>query len=429
LQQRYSILVQQHAHSAGKLSAGPSAPPDANSAFAATQAAWRFFTNERVTLLRLVEPLQQVASQWRQTAPTTWALAIHDWSVLSYPGHRRKTDRKLLGAEHGHGYDLSSVLLVDGADGSPVAPLELSLQTAQAVYSTRTPPPALHASRLDEVALTMAAVGQQGLGPQVVHVIDREADSLAHYRDWQTAGHVFLVRADDNRKVLWQKQELSLAEINQRLQAQGQFQRSREVSYRGHKAVQHVAETAVTLHRPAWRHRRNGDEVCNRRVPGDPIELRLIIARVCNEQGQTVAVWYLLSNVPAEVGAETVALWYYWRWRIESFFKLLKSAGQDAENWLQESGEAIAKRLLVAAMACVVVWKLDRATSAEALSFRAFLIRLSGRQMKYGKDATAPALLAGLWVYLSMLEALEHHTVEELRAMEQHLRFTKPDTG
>ena len=29
--------------------------------------------------------------------------------------------------------------------------------------------------------------------------------------------------------------------------------------------------------------------------------------------------------------------WYYWRWKIESFFKLLKSAGQQLESWQQPS--------------------------------------------------------------------------------------------
>ena len=89
----------------------------------------------------------------------------------------------------------------------------------------------------------------------------------------------------------------------------------------------------------------------------------------------------------------------------------------------------MARRLLVAAMACVVVWKLERATTAEAISFREFLVRLSGRQMKYGRAHTAPPLLAGLYVFLAMLEVLEHHSVEELRDLKQHLDFTDPDTS
>jgi hypothetical protein len=50
-----------------------------------------------------------------------------------------------------------------------------------------------------------------------------------------------------------------------------------------------------------------------------------------------------------------IALWYYYRWRIESYFKLLKSGGQEIEHWQQESGLAILKRLLVVSMAYSIV--------------------------------------------------------------------------
>jgi len=53
----------------------------------------------------------------------------------------------------------------------------------------------------------------------------------------------------------------------------------------------------------------------------------------------------------------------------QSFFKLLKSAGHQVEHWQQETAEAIAKRLLVATMACVVVWQLARSAEPEASAF------------------------------------------------------------
>jgi hypothetical protein len=118
--------------------------------------------------------------------------------------------------------------------------------------------------------------------------------------------------------------------------------------------------------------------------------------------------------------AATVAVWYYWRWRIESFFKLLKSDGQAAEQWQQETGEA---------MASALVWKLKRATTPEAISFRTVLARLSGRQMKRSKPQTAPAVLAGLSVYLAMRDALDEHGLEELRVLKKRLWFIPPDTG
>src|SRR5437588_3332910 len=118
LQNRYAVLVQQHVHAAGKLTPGPSAPADARCAFAAAQAAWRFLHNEQVTLPLLIEPLHQVARQWRQRS-SDWAVVVHDWSVLSYPTHGSKADRLRLGPEHSLGYDLTAVLLVDGGTGTP----------------------------------------------------------------------------------------------------------------------------------------------------------------------------------------------------------------------------------------------------------------------------------------------------------------------
>lgn len=75
--------------------------------------------------------------------------------------------------------------------------------------------------------------------------------------------------------------------------------------------------------------------------------------------------------------------WYYWRWRIESFFKLRKSAVHQVEHWQQETAEAIAKRLLVATMTCVVVWQLAHSEEPEANALRQLLVRLSERQMKW----------------------------------------------
>jgi hypothetical protein len=294
------------------------------------------------------------------------------------------------------------------------------------VCSSRQPAPAAAAFRIDEVLPSMRALDGLGLGGPLVHVIDREADSLAQYRAWQADGRFFLIRANASRKARWRGEEVSLAGVAERLM----FRRCREVTYQGHTAVQRVAEADVVLDRPAWRHRRRGRRVINERVPGPPITLRLVVSRVCDTTGKTLAVWYLLTNVPAEVDTATVALWYYWRWRIESLFKLLKSAGQQVEQWQQGSGEAIAKRLVVAAMACALVWQLARQESAEARSLRALLVRLSGRQMRRGVEATAPALLAGLWVLLALLEALQEHSVEELRRFGQLLLgIVEEDSG
>lgn len=90
----------------------------------------------------------------------------------------------------------------------------------------------------------------------------------------------------------------------------------------------------------------------------------------------------------------------------------------------------MARRLLTAATACVVVWRLAREPSAEAETLRSLLIRLSGRQMEYGRRQTLPALLAGLGVLLAMLEALEQHNVEQLQQFKNALSdASEEDSG
>jgi hypothetical protein len=102
---------------------------------------------------------------------------------------------------------------------------------------------------------------------------------------------------------------------------------------------------------------------------------------------------------------------------IESVFKLLKSAGHHVEHWQQETAEAIATRLLVATMACVVVWQLAGSEEPEANAWRQRLVRLSGRPMKWGTAFTAPALLAGLGILLVMLEVVEQYDIEEIQRL------------
>jgi hypothetical protein len=58
---------------------------------------------------------------------------------------------------------------------------------------------------------------------------------------------------------------------------------------------------------------------------------------------------------------------------------------------------AIAKRLLVTAMAAVVVWQLARSQTPESEQARNLLVRLSGRQIRRDRPVTESAMLAGSW--------------------------------
>lgn len=117
-----------------------------------------------------------------------------------------------------------------------------------------------------------------------------------------------------------------------------------------------MAETKVILNGRGRTKRPTAEEPNKQKsVKGKPLELRFVLSEVRDKDRKVLATWRLWTNVEGEVKAEEIALWYYWRWRIESFFKLLKRGGQHIEQWQQESAEAVAKRLLVVAQACVIV--------------------------------------------------------------------------
>src|SRR5258708_1478162 len=166
LQLRYQQLVVEHLHASDPLAAGihALAVPGLADGFAAVLGAHRFLNNDRVTLPRLIEPLHQVARQWRLQTPDARGLVAPDWSSLTYPGPPRKTDQARLSHRRDRGYELTSLLLVDGRNGDPVAPLELRLRAARTVYSTREPAPKKKAYRIGEVLSSMQAVAGLNLG-------------------------------------------------------------------------------------------------------------------------------------------------------------------------------------------------------------------------------------------------------------------------
>jgi hypothetical protein len=393
------------------VAAGLRALPATASAFASTQAAWRFYRNDRVRLDHLAQPLIEHARHAIPDVCDDYALAVHDWSLLHYGAHQSKRDRVTLANADDLGYELLTCLAVSDRDGAPLAPVCQQLRAQAGVYTTRLARRLPARTRLDMLHPVLAHVEGLGLGKPLVHLLDAEADSIAHLRHWHRCGWRFLIRADCVRQVRFEGQERSLTEVAEVLRTRGAYAKTRVVDYHGREAWQGVAETAVVLDRPA-RPQRKGQK--RRVVPGRPLRLRLVISEV-RQDGEAQERWLLLSNVPAAVTAERLALWYFWRWRIETFFTLLKGAGMQQEHWQQETGLAVAKRLLVASMACVVVWQVTRAEGAEAEALRTVLVRLSGRQMAWGKRYTDPALLAGLWVLLSMRALLEHYDLDDLR--------------
>lgn len=402
LQKRYVKLVKAHMRSSTRTAHGPRALPELGTAASACQATWRFLNNERVTLQALVEPLRKVGREGCCHSESRFVLLAHDWCKLNYASHASKKDLLQLTHETDVGYDLTTALLIEAHTGVPLAPMQVHVKTGKKVHSTAKKPPKRADHHLDQLEPTMDEAESWGLERRVVHVIDREADALGRFRSWDAKGHLFLVRGDD-RRVRWNGRSVLLSEINEHFHETCEFQDVGKAKFHGKSVRREVAEASVVLHRQ-HKETRNGKKV---HVSGKAIEVRAVFVRLVDKKGYIVAEWMLLTNVAAEdADAAEIGKWYYWRWRIESFFKLLKSGGHEIEYWQQTRGSAIARRLLIAAMACVLVNRLQASESDAAAEFRKYLVKLSGRQMKYGQESTGPALLAGYFVLLSMTQFL-----------------------
>lgn len=408
--------MQQHLSLSQSVATGLRALAQTSQPFAAAQAAWRFFANERVTLPKLAEPIIFAAQAASYSQLANYALVMHDFSGINFSFHQSKSDRITLYREADLGYFLQSALLVSDVDGSPLAPLYIGLEAADGVHSTRRETRLPRRRQLDELNRTFGYVEGLELAKACVHIVDRQADSLLHLRRFVRCRRKFVIRSDEIRRVNFQGASLLLKEVEEQMTAD--LKMVRHIEHQGKKAQQYVAETILTLDRLGRTKRPNKENPKRRQwVKGKPLELRFVLSQVRDAKGKVLATWRLWTNVEEEVKTEKIALWYYWRWRIESFFKLLKRGGQHLEQWQQESAQAVAKRLLVVAQVCVLVWALACAKDNQAAETRLFLVRLSGRLMKRGVDYTASALLAGMWQFLAIIDALERHTTAELLNM------------
>jgi hypothetical protein len=320
LQKRYETLVAEHTGQAQAPSGGPRTLPSKAQAKAHSQATWRFFDNQRLSLPQLMQPLLDLAAAQTSSACDDYGLLVHDWSGLDYNGHSSKKGRIHVAGEHsGLGYELACALLLADRDGLPIAPLRLRLRAQGGVYDSARRRRRAEQDHRDGLLEVVHEARDLGLARPLVHIIDAEGDSVYHLRHWQATGHLFLVRTDEQRVVRYRGEEVKMPRLLRRLRRQGCFRLAREVLYEGRQARPYVACADVVLARPAWRQRWADGRQWRVVVPGAPLAVRLVVSEVRDDRGRLLARGLLLTNVPAAVSAATIALWYYWRWQVEMF--------------------------------------------------------------------------------------------------------------
>jgi len=386
------------------------------------QASYRFYNNENVDFSSLNNPIITHGLEAIEKECDEYLLNAYDWSHIDYKHHHSKEGRVSKNKKSGEqsGYDQQSCLAMSDRTGEPIAPLAQNLKIHEGVLSTYNENIDINLTHLEElVQRTQWIRSELDINKKIVDIIDREGDSITLMRAYEAHQWLYLIRAKSSHKVYVPTLGIDLkqGEVADTL-PRGEFVKSIEYRTKGTKAEQvsiYVNEIDVELRRDATQSTINKDgkkEIV--KIAGEPINARLVVERLINQQGEIVAQWILLTNVHKDVPSKTIATWYYYRWKIESYFKLLKTAGFNLEKWQQQDPKAIFRRLLICSHACVLLWKLQQCNEENAETIKKFLVKISGRLMEWGKDYTAPALLAGLWNFLQMMEVLTVYDVDEL---------------
>lgn len=394
--------------------------------FSQVQAAWRFLNNDNVSTEALFEPIMNALTTGVKRECSKFVLAMTDWSHIDYKHHNSKKElisenRKDKGVKKG--LDLQTTLAVSDLTGEPIAPIVHNLKTATKVYSTYNDTIELEATHLEELAKRVEWIANNlQTEKKIVHIVDRESDSVAFMRELSKIDALFLLRVKNSSKLYLpeEKTDIKQGELADKLPLGTKVQ---EIKYRKKNVSIYVNECDVEVRRDATKFviQKDGKRKLQK-TGGDAIKARFVVERLVDENQKVVAQWLLVTNIlDKSVTAETLATWYYYRWKIESYFKLLKSSGFNMEEWQQREPIALFKRLLVVSYSCVLVWKIANDTSANAKKIREFLVSLSGRLIQKDKEFTHPALLAGLENYIQMLELMCMFSREELLDMKQEL--------
>jgi hypothetical protein len=251
-----------------------------------------------------------------------------------------------------------------------------------------------------------------------VNLMDREFDDVALQRFISGKRGLYVIRAQHvSRVVRWGAQKTTLGLVAETVPRTA----AGEVEREGKRFERFIGETVVTFDRPSLRGRKRGEKP----QAGVAIEVRVVVVELRGIGHKEHHAWVLLTNLSeASDSALAVVDAYLMRWRIERFFYLTK-VGLGLEQWRQQTGEAIARRLALTMLAAMVLYQLLIAKDDPAVKAIATLGGWLGRK----RDSLGPVvMMRGVLVLMTALAAVANHGVEGLLrlAEEAGLGFAIP---
>jgi Transposase DNA-binding/Transposase Tn5 dimerisation domain len=330
--------------------------PQACGSWAATKAAYNFFSSKQVSPQEILEAHQPF---WREKLTTeSIVLAIQDTSDFNFTHHRSKTFAKGFGLtgtqSYVRGLKVHSILGVS-VEGVPWGLLHQQVWTrnpahrGQAKQRRQRPIEEKESKRW----LSGLVAAELGIAPSttVVTVADREADIYELFALERASHSHFLIRGSQNRRVL--EETRYLRQSLEQADPAGEFQL--EVT----PTPQNPARTATLTVRWAHLHilpPRNHPQ----RASFSPVPLNGILVTEENPPAHAEAIeWLLLTTLPVESFEEALLYvrWYSFRWLIERYHYVLKS-GCRIEQLQLETADRIERALATYTLVAIRLLRL-----------------------------------------------------------------------
>ncbi|KZY99012.1 transposase [Sulfitobacter sp. HI0076] len=329
-----------------------------------TKAAYRFFSNENVSEDKILEG-HFAATGLRFEATNGPILILQDTTEFTFKrsapekvgftkistGRKMKEGRFQKHAVCGLLMHASMAITPDG--------LPLGLTAAKfwsrskfkgtaalkrKINPTRVPIEEKESMRwLDNLRLSTELTGAP---ERCVHIGDRESDIYELYCLAEELGTGFLVRSCVDR--LAENGGTTIAKVMAEVQSSGTHEvRFRDAQGKDHCAVLSVKHATMTVRPPIGKQKKYRHQ-----------DLQIIHAEELNPpEGRVPVFWKLITNLPVTTHADAVHKldWYALRWKIETFFRTLKTGCR-----IEELRLATADRLAnCIALCCVVAWRVS----------------------------------------------------------------------
>jgi hypothetical protein len=383
------------------------------------EGAYRLFSNPDVSPSSILDAHHR-ATAARVRASDQPTIVVHDSSDCCFGG---ESERDGVGRVRNEGKGLSMhVALALAPDGAPHGLLDVAthtrLQPAQSKRATRVKAREQRESARWSKGVDVAT-DRLGPGtPQVVHVMDREADSYLLLQHLVVAGHAFVIRVSHNRRIVDDDHDYLRPAIEQ---ADARLTREVRLSRRSDKyrrvgakkqfpaRLTRLAQLAVgarTVTIAAGQQHRGYVERA---------ELTLNVVRVWEPDppaGEKAVEWLLITNLPVRTPAqlEVIVDVYRMRWTVEEYFKALKT-GCAFEQRQLESRHALENALaILAPIACrllllrTLARRDDGTPASQVLTAKQLdLLRILSKRFKLSRAPSARDALfaiAGLGGFL-----------------------------